>query len=150
MEDLCEVCGNEKVAGLSVCRFCGSRYEEKVDVPVGEDVHRVVNLEQGKPVVEVAIKRLKREIEEAQRQGVSVLTIIHGYGSSGSGGAIGRECRKLFDYWQSRKVISYYIVGENFSKREGATRSLLRRFPEMATNDNLNRGNRGVTLVVIG
>ena len=47
---------------------------------------REVNMELGKPIVEKAIGRLTFEIHHSRKMGVSVLKIIHGYGSSGTGG----------------------------------------------------------------
>lgn len=149
MEDVCEVCGNDRLENVSICRFCGVKHEnEAVSEPSGP-THRVVNIEFGRPVVEEAINKLGNEIERASYDGVSVLTVIHGYGSSGRGGVIRQECRKILKYWESRGKIKDFVVGERFAKKEGRTRELLRRFPELMNNDNLNRGNRGVTLVVI-
>lgn len=95
------------------------------------------------------MRRLRVEIETARMEGLRVLTLIHGYGSSGTGGAIGIECRKVLRHLQETGGISSFIPGEEFRQRSGATRDLLRRFPRLATNSNLNKGNRGITLVVL-
>ena len=49
---------------------------------------REVNLEAGKPLVDQAIKRLTFELSHSRALGCTVLKIIHGYGSSGTGGRI--------------------------------------------------------------
>ena len=49
---------------------------------------RVVNLEDGKPRVDAAIRRLTYELAHTRACGCTVLKIIHGYGSSGAGGRI--------------------------------------------------------------
>lgn len=53
-----------------------------------------VNLESGHPDLETARRRLLAEIESARRQGVRVLKVIHGWGSSGAGGALCVGIRK--------------------------------------------------------
>jgi len=114
-----------------------------------EFVHKTVNLEAGRPVVEVALNRMNEIIEDSVRNDVNVLTLIHGYGSSGKGGAIRSECRKMLDYLKSNGLISNYIIGEDFNKRSGSVKSLLRRYPQLAADKHLNRGNRGITLVIL-
>ena len=118
--------------------------------PLAErDFHKVVNLEAGRPIVETALRRLQTELATSRRENLRVLTIIHGYGSSGKGGVIGVECRKFLEYLKGSGAINTFIPGEDFSRRSGPTRDLLRRFPRLADNVNLNRGNRGITLVVL-
>ncbi len=147
---LCQICGNEREGGGSVCPYCGGAQEPMcVTAAQGTFFHRVVNLEQGHPVVEQAIKKLRMEIDLGRQQKVRVLTVIHGYGSSGKGGAIGIECRKVLAFLRDRGEIHSFISGENFRRQSGPTRDLLRRFPQLATNVNLNKGNRGITLIVL-
>lgn len=147
---LCQVCGNDIKRGVVICPFCGGK-QDNVDAEVHPAgiLHKVVNLEIGKPLVDVAMRRLRAEIETARSEHLRVLTVIHGYGSSGKGGAIGAECRKLLAYFQGSGEISGFIPGEDFRHRSGPTRDLLRRYPRLATNSNLNKGNRGITLVVL-
>jgi len=112
-------------------------------------VHKTFNLEAGRPVVEVALSRMNEIIMDSVRGKVNVLTFIHGYGSSGKGGAIRLECRKTLDYLKSKGKINNYIIGEDFNKRTGSVKSLLRRYPQLETDKHLNRGNPGITLVVL-
>lgn len=145
---VCAVCGNEREAGGPTCRFCGARQES-----AGEDrggiFHKTVNLEQGRPFVATAIKKLLSEIQMAKIEQVRVLTIIHGYGSSGKGGAIRNECRKNLDYLCSTGEIKGFIPGEDFSGRSGPVKIVLRRFPELVNNRNLDKRNPGITLVIM-
>jgi hypothetical protein len=112
-------------------------------------IHRTVNLEAGRPVVEVALNRLDEVIADARRNSVSVLTLIHGYGSTGRGGAIRSECRIALDYMKSKALISDYIAGEDFNKRSGRVKALLRRYSPLSSDRNLNNGNQGITLVIL-
>lgn len=149
MGDVCDTCGNDKLPSATICKFCGARYEKEVISNPNTPSHRTVNIEYGRPVVVDAIRKLEREIEKAKSDGVNLLTVIHGYGSSGKGGVIRIECRKILEHLESRGKIITFIMGERFSKKDGRTKSLLRRFPWLNSSDNLNKGNRGVTLVVI-
>ena len=47
---------------------------------------REVNLELGKPSLDQAMKRLAMEVTHSRSMQCAVLKIIHGYGSSGTGG----------------------------------------------------------------
>ena len=64
---------------------------------------REVNLELGKPTVNAAIKRLTFELHHSRSLGCAALKIIHGYGSSGTGGRIRVEARSYLapgrDLW---------------------------------------------------
>ena len=148
MVSICDVCGNEGEASSQVCRFCGAKRE-----PGGKEkggiFHKTVNLEHGRPFSETAIRKLMREIQGAKIERVRVLTLIHGYGSSGKGGVIRSECRKNLDYLCSTGEIKEYIPGEDFSGRSGQVKALLRRYPELAKNKNLDRHNPGITLVIM-
>lgn len=146
----CSICGNEIESGSAVCRFCGSRQEKTADG--GRDrtfVHRTINLEKGMPFVEQAMSQLRIALAEARALRIQALTIIHGYGSSGRGGAIRNECRKILDHMCSRGEVNSYIAGEDFHRRNGRVRDLLKRYPQLAANANLNGHNRGITLVIL-
>ena len=96
--------------GMSICRFCGSEQQDQSQTE-SPFLQKTVNLERGKPTVETAMRRLPLEIDTARREGVKLLTLIHGYGSSGKGGRIREECRKALDYMRLKKEISEYIPG---------------------------------------
>ncbi len=147
----CQVCGNDIESRVVVCPFCGSRqeYEEGQNRRASRSGfhQKTVNLEQGLPTVEQALHRLQQEITTARREQIRLLTLIHGYGSSGKGGAIRRECRKTLEYLLSCGEIKVVVYGEKFSRRQGLVKELLRRFPPLASHPHLNMQNRGITLV---
>jgi hypothetical protein len=147
---ICDLCGNERESGPFPCRYCGHPGEATTTAgPSREFVCRTVNLKTGLPVAAVALTRMTEVIAEAARQGVAVLTLIHGYGSSGKGGVIREECRRALAYLQDKGVVREVIAGEDFHRKTGPVKALLRRYPQLAGDRNLNRGNRGVTLVVL-
>lgn len=147
----CEVCGNEIAPGASICRYCGSRQE--LDASSGKRAksfsHRTVNLERGMPFVEPAINHLLIVLDEARSRGISALTIIHGYGSSGKGGAIRCECRKILDHMCLKGELHCFIPGEEFHRRSGKVKNLINRYPLLSENKNLNKNNQGITLVIL-
>ncbi|WP_163340031.1 Smr/MutS family protein [Desulfopila sp. IMCC35008] len=149
---LCEVCGNDIPAASSSCRFCGSPQSGHQGVsssPKKDFRRKVVNLERGMPAAEDAIRFLEAAISEARAQRISILTVIHGYGSSGKGGKIRRECHSILDYKCSKGELQDYLPGEDFSRRNGPTKSLLRRYPQLLSDRNLDRGNRGISLIIL-
>ncbi len=144
---ICEVCGNEFDRTMANCPFCGTSGSSGVRTVAA--LHRVVNLERGLPTVAQALARLETELETARRQKYRVLTLIHGYGSSGKGGAIKDAVHRQLEFFKSQGRINELVAGEDFSSRSGIGRQLLRRFPTLATHSDLNRSNPGVTLVVL-
>lgn len=52
---------------------------------------RTLNLEAGFPSVDDAQRRLLAEMQSARQDGLRVLKVIHGWGSSGEGGKLGPE-----------------------------------------------------------
>lgn len=149
MITLCEVCGNGREAAAGRCPFCGSEGSVPEMPEIRLFSQKTVNLEMGRPTVDLALHRLAEVIDDAKRNRVTVLTVIHGYGSSGKGGVIREECRKNLDYLKSSGTIREYIAGEYFHKRSNLVRSLLQRFPRLRSDVNLNRNNKGITIVVL-
>lgn len=145
---ICAVCGNECENGGVVCRFCGTKQEPLSGKNEGI-LHKTVNLEKGRPVVATAIKRLTAELQTAKIENVKVLIVIHGWGSSGKGGAIKDECRRYLDFLSASGEIKQYIPGEDLSGRSGSVKALRRRFPGLAANRILDRSNPGLTLVIM-
>lgn len=148
---LCQICGNEIDSGLSCCPYCGSDQEsgQQRQGIARKFSRKTVNLEQGLPTVERALHRLQQELTTAHVEQVRFLTLIHGYGSTGKGGAIRQECRKTLDYLCGKGTIDSFIIGEDFSRRHGSVKQLLRRFPELSHHPDLNNQNKGITLVIL-
>lgn len=147
VDKVCDICGNEWSAVTITCPFCGAKNHSTIKVPRPDGSHRIVNIEIGRPTVEEALAKLAGELERARSENLAAMTVIHGYGASGRGGAIRAECRKLLDHYQANRVIRSSIPGENFSKKAGATKALLRRLPQLASSGNLGKRNRGITVI---
>ncbi len=146
---LCQICGNTIDAAASRCPFCSSEQEgdPQSSSSKAKFAQKTVNLEQGLPTVEQALARLKRELATARHEKIRIVTFIHGYGSTGKGGAIRLECRKTLAYLTSLGELHTVIHGENFNRRHGSTKHLLGRFPDLNHHPHLNNNNKGITLV---
>jgi len=145
---ICGVCGNEIEAGTSSCPYCQAEGVGSPPQPAGP-LQRIVNLEKGRPLVQQALERLELELTAGRRQGIKVLTLIHGYGSSGEGGAIKMAVHRQLQFHLHQGRIREIIPGEEFEGRSGRGRQLLRRFPLLRDHRDLNRGNAGITLVLL-
>lgn len=148
-EKICQICGNVFAGEARRCPYCKSIQEVPEDPSEVRTkfYQKTVNLEQGLPTVEQALARLKRELITARQEKNRVVTFIHGYGSSGKGGVIRRECRKSLDYLRCCGEIHTVIHGEDFHRRHGSTKHILGRFPELLRHPHLNHKNKGITLV---
>lgn len=74
-----------------------------------------VNLEAGLPSLDEARRRLLAELKAARQQGVRVLKVIHGYGSSGGGGTLCAGIRKSLRLRVKEGIALAVIPGERFS-----------------------------------
>ena len=143
----CEICGNEREQNYRNCRFCGAAGDSGRDQ--SRPQYKIINLEKGMPRVSQALTRLDQEIRLARGERCRVLLLIHGYGSSGRGGAIRQEVRSQLMHLKDQKQLNDFLPGEKFSTRTGQGRHLLRRFPFLRQLSDVNRGNQGITLVVL-
>jgi len=108
-----------------------------------------VNLEQGMPTADTAVRRLTAEIHRQKAARVLAFKVIHGYGSSGTGGRIREEARRYLDGCARRGLISGYITGEELSVFSQKTRALLDRLPELSKDRDMERHNNGITVVIL-
>ena len=108
---------------------------------------RAVNLKVGFPSVDDARRRLLAEIDAARQDGIRVLKIIHGWGSSGEGGKLGPAIRKSLRLRVKEGMALAVIPGERFSSDTNEGRELARRYPQVRSDRDFNRANAGVTLI---
>ena len=146
---VCHVCGNETALNDIVCGFCGAQQDGAAADSPAAIGHRIVNIERGRPLVETALKKMESELLRARSDRVKVVTLIHGYGSSGKGGRIRTECRKVLDHLSRRKEVNQIIAGEEFRKRTGPGKALLRRFPGLEQSCGSDFNNPGISIAVL-
>jgi len=108
-----------------------------------------VILKEGMPSVEQASARLRTELRSAQHSGLKVLKLIHGYGSSGVGGDLRIALQSMLRQMAQRHEIRDCIYGENWRTSDERTWELLKRMPELKSDGDLGKGNKGITMVVL-
>jgi hypothetical protein len=106
-------------------------------------------LEEGRPTVDAAVRRLTFEIHTARKLGYAVLKLIHGYGSSGPGGRIRLEARRYLARLQQKGEIRSFLTGEQFSIFDEATRAAFAFCDSLRRDSDLDRHNNGVTFVLL-
>lgn len=111
---------------------------------------REINLELGHPTVKQAMQRLQQEIPHSRKDlDCAVLKVIHGYGSSGSGGKIRLQCRSYLQQLKQQRQIKDFIPGEKFSIFEEQTRQAFRLCDALRRDEDLDRYNNGVTYIIL-
>jgi len=110
---------------------------------------REVNIKDGMPIVNDAIKRVTYNVKNAGTMGVSAIKLIHGYGSTGKGGGIRIETRKYLERLKSRREIKDFVIGENFSIFDEGTRKAFLVCDALRKDSDLERHNNGITIVIL-
>lgn len=110
---------------------------------------REINLEIGHPAVAQALERMRMELRMSKKRGYTAVKLIHGFGSSGSGGKIRTAVRRELAAMQRRGEIGDVIFGEQLTIFSQETQELLRRCPSFRRDPDLERYNNGITVVVI-
>jgi len=113
----------------------------------GSSSVRIVNLESGRPDLDTARRRLLAEIDAARAQGVRLLKVIHGWGSSGTGGKLAVGIRKSLRLRVKEGKALAVVPGERFSADTNEVRELVQRHPQLRQDRDFNRSNPGITLV---
>jgi hypothetical protein len=108
---------------------------------------RTFNVEAGFPSLDDARRLVIEEIKRTKREGVKVLKVIHGYGSSGTGGKLCVGLRKSFGLRKREGVIKNFIAGEDFSIFNDTVLALLEAVPELRGDPDLGATNEGVTII---
>ena len=110
---------------------------------------KTVNLKSDMPEVREALQRLNREILSARQNKITLLKLVHGYGSTGAGGDIRIAVQRQLVEMAKNGEIHGCIFGEDWSKSDAATWKLLQSNNELKSDPDLGRGNRGITIVMI-
>ena len=104
-----------------------------------------INLEDDMPPVAVAIDMLKSKLARCRQNKTKCLYIIHGYGSSGAGGAICASVRKLLTAQAKNGKIKTVVFGEDFNVVNEAARNLYEKYAGL--DELLCTCNHGVTVI---
>ncbi|MCK4956409.1 MAG: Smr/MutS family protein [Candidatus Cloacimonetes bacterium] len=144
--NLCNRCGNE-IGSQNSCPFCGNHAEAEKS-RTGKK-YSVVNVKRDMPTCDEAVKLLSVEINKAKQDGVKILKIIHGYGSSGKGGELRWCLRQYLSSMIANNYIGDFLAGENLTSNSDKGSLILSRFPQLRKDSDFNRNNRGITFIVL-
>lgn len=106
-----------------------------------------INIEEGLPDVDAALRILEYQFASAAAIGERVVKVIHGYGSTGRGCGRLRTAARRWGRNDARVGVS--IKGEDFSIFHPQTRYLLEKFPYVAKDPDLENANPGITIFFI-
>ncbi len=109
----------------------------------------IINLEDGFPTRDEALRRLEEALARARQQRIRVLKVIHGYGSSGVGGILRPVVRNFLRQCKERNEITLFVNGESFSSFDSRSKELLGHAAQLLLDKDLGRANRGITFVLL-
>ena len=96
-----------------------------------------------------ALQRLEQEIAEARNDGLTLLKLIHGYGSTGVGGDIRIAVQARLREMANDGAIRGCVFGEEWSKSSEDVWRLMQERPELKGDKDLGRRNLGITVVML-
>jgi Smr domain len=108
-----------------------------------------INIEYGMPTVDVAMPLLSERLRSMKKSGVKAVKIIHGYGSTGKGGRLRKATLKLLGESKESGLLREFVIGEEWSKFELRTLTLIDRMPQLYKDQDLERHNRGITIAFL-
>lgn len=109
----------------------------------------VANIEKYMPTVYQAEILVKNNLEMYRHKGEKAFKIIHGYGSTGKGGALRTGIRRYLDQLKKAKIIADYVAGENWTAFDETTRKVLDLDDSFRKDKDLGQMNAGITVIVI-
>lgn len=110
---------------------------------------KILNIEAGLPTVEEARQILIAELKQAKQSGLFAVKVIHGYGSTGKGGALRGALRTSLLRRKKEGLVTRVIFGEKWSVFEEDARYAIERCPELRGDRDLNRSNEGITIALL-
>jgi len=142
----CATCGNEIPDPSLTCHFCGAHQRARQHAEPHERL-RTVNIEAGMPSVDEGLQRLEGELARARQFGIRVVRVIHGWGSTGTGGSLRDACRASLKRKLAARQIANLVYGEDYSRTTNAGRDLMGRFSELRSSERSDNQNPGITFV---
>ena len=109
--------------------------------------YKEINLEEGMPTVDEAKSYLKMSITLCKQNKIACLAVIHGYGSSGKGGAIRTKARQWLNAQVRNGTVKVVINGEDFDVLNFKALELKGKYKEL--EKLLKVCNHGMTVVEI-
>lgn len=150
----CDVCGNDIPDSARRCPFCESiqgtpaaRTGGGTPARGARGVIGTLHLKQDMPTVAEAVRQLELSLTGLRGTKTRVVKVVHGYGSTGKGGALAPAVRRQLRALQARGWIRGFVPGEDYSEFTEAGRGLLARYPSLKGTFRSDRENPGITMV---
>ncbi|MDD4564284.1 MAG: Smr/MutS family protein [Eubacteriales bacterium] len=105
-----------------------------------------VNLEYGRPLADDAVRNMVNQLGTCKRQGYKAVILVHGYGSSGTGGAIKVSVRSKLRERSLSGIVRSYCGGEHWLNKK---KELLEMCSSLSDYERRIDGNSGVTVVIL-
>lgn len=105
-----------------------------------------VNLEKGNPTVPVAMQKLVNDLSTAKRTGYKAVVVVHGYGSSGVGGALKIASRSKLKEASLVGIVRAFVGGEDWLNNK---KEFIEVCPQLRDFSTYVEGNRGLTVVLL-
>lgn len=109
----------------------------------------LVNLEQNMPTVEQARIKLEQALRSARARRFKAVKLIHGYGSTGKGGAIRSDVKSVLTAQQRAGKIKAFVPGEEFSPFYANARLAVEQCPSLRRDRDFSASNHGITIVLL-
>lgn len=110
---------------------------------------RTVNFKELRISVEDCEAILDIEIENAKKEGLNALKILHGYGSHGVGGVLLTKTRRVLQDFKRKKKIKDFFNGDKWNLFDKSTLQILQDDKYLDLDEDLNKNNPGITIVVL-
>lgn len=107
---------------------------------------RCVNLERGFPTVDLAVRDMMGQLGTYKRQGYRALVLIHGWGSSGTGGGIRSGVRSKLKERSLSGLVQDFCGGEDWINKK---QRYIDYCSQLSQFDREIAGNPGVTVVLL-
>jgi hypothetical protein len=107
----------------------------------------IANIKADLPTVAEGRQRLAAALDKARAAGAEAVKVIHGYGSSGVGGALREALRRSLAKRKKEGHIRGFVAGEKWDLFDPAARAILDACPDLGRDPDLNRYNEGITVV---
>lgn len=107
---------------------------------------REINLEYGSPTVDTAVRNMVSQLGTSKGQGYKAVILVHGYGSSGTGGGIKAAVKSKLRETSLSGIVRSSCGGEQWYEKK---KDLLSICPALAEYQRKIDGNQGITVVVL-
>ena len=105
-----------------------------------------LNLEHGSPIVSLALQKLKNALPTYKGQGFKAVIVIHGYGSTGTGGGIKTAVRSCLGEGGMSGIVRMSIGGEDWVNNKRAALAICK---SLESYERRISGNSGITVVIL-